>query len=187
MAGALAQMGRGLCRGAGREWRAAGPRGDAGVATRRLCTYLWQEATRAQQEAGDVYGLPQSLADRFGWQEQVALIAQVYHSLPPDEQRVACIFTSNYGEAGALVQFGGRYHLPPPISGHNAFYLWGPQGCSGQVVITINIAPQDAARGFSSVTLAARTSCAACVDFENQAPILILRQPKEPFRCSGHT
>jgi len=31
------------------------------------------------------------------------------------------------------------------------------------------------------VTLAARTSCAACVDFENHAPILILRQPKVPF------
>jgi hypothetical protein len=132
----------------------------------------------SQQEAGDVYGLPQALADRFGWEEQVALIAQVYHSLPPDEQRVACIFTSNYGEAGALVQFGGRYHLPEPISGHNAFYIWGPQGCTGQVIITINVSPQDAVRGFSSVTLAARTSCAACVDFENRAPILILRQPK---------
>jgi len=131
--------------------------------------------------AGDSYGLPQNLADRFGWEEQVALIAQVYHSLPMDEQRVACIFTENYGEASALVQFGGRYHLPPPISGHNAFYIWGPQGCTGQVVITINIAPQDAARGFSSVTLAARTSCDACVDFENHAPILILRQPKAPF------
>ncbi len=67
----------------------------------------------AQQESGDAYGLPQALADRFGWEEQVALIAQVYHSLPADEQRVACIFTENYGEAGALVQFGGRYHLPP--------------------------------------------------------------------------
>ncbi len=120
-------------------------------------------------------------ADRFGWEEQVALIAQVYHGLPLDEQRVACIFTSNYGEAGALVQFGGRYHLPPPISGHNAFYIWGPQGCTGQFVITINIAPQDAARGFSSVTLAARTSCDECVAFENHAPILILRQPKAPF------
>jgi len=128
--------------------------------------------------AGDSYGLPQALADRFGWEEQVALIAQVYHSLPPDEQRVACIFTSNYGEAAALVQFGGRYHLPPPISGHNAFYIWGPQGCTGQVLITINIAPQDAAQAFRSVTLAARTSCAACVDFENHAPILILRHPK---------
>lgn len=135
----------------------------------------------SQQESGDSYGLPQALADRFGWEEQVALIAQVYHSLPRDEQRVACIFTENYGEAGALMQFGGRYHLPPPISGHNAFYLWGPHGCTGQVVITINIALQDAARGFSSVTLAASTSCAACVDFENHAPILILRQPKAPF------
>jgi hypothetical protein len=134
----------------------------------------------SQQESGDVYGLPQSLADRFGWEQQVALIAQVYHSpsLSPDERRVACIFTENYGEAAALVQFGGNYHLPPPISGHNAFYLWGPEGCTGQVLITINIAPQDAARGFDSVTLAARTSCADCVDFENHAPILILRQPK---------
>ena len=125
--------------------------------------------------------MPQNLTDRFGWEQQVALIAQVYHSLPPDEQRVACIFTENYGEAAALVQFGGRYHLPEPISGHNAFYLWGPQGCTGQVIITINIAPQIAAQAFRSVTLAARTSCDACVAYENDAPILILRQPKVPF------
>ncbi|HKS71220.1 MAG TPA: hypothetical protein VJQ45_12410, partial [Ktedonobacterales bacterium] len=116
-----------------------------------------------------------------GWEQQAALIAQVYHSLPPDEQREACIFTENYGEAGALVQFGPRYHLPPVISGHNAFYIWGTEGCSGRVLITINIDPQDAAQGYNSVTLAARTSCAACVDFENNAPILILRQPKLPI------
>jgi hypothetical protein len=135
----------------------------------------------SQQESGDSYGLPQSLADRFGWEEQVALIAQVYHRLPPDDQRVACIFTENYGEASALAQFGGRYHLPAAISGHNAFYLWGPHGCSGQVLITINISPQDATQGYSSVTLAARTSCAPCVAFENNAPILIVREPKAPF------
>ena len=86
-------------------------------------------------------------------------------------QREACIFASNYGEAGALLEFGGRYHLPPTISGHNAFYIWGPQGCTGQVLITINVDP----------AVAARTSCKACVAFENDAPILILRQPKEPF------
>jgi Dolichyl-phosphate-mannose-protein mannosyltransferase len=143
--------------------------------------YAQVYGTSGSARAGDSYGLPQNLADRFGWEQQVALIAQVYHSLLPDEQRVSCIFTSNYGEAAALVQFGGRYHLPPPISGHNAFYLWGPHGCTGQVLITINIAQEDAAQGFRSVTLAARTSCAACVDFENHAPILILRQPKVPF------
>jgi hypothetical protein len=132
----------------------------------------------SQQDAGDSDGLPQALADRFGWEQQVALIAQAYHNLPPDQQRVACIFTSNYGEAAALVQFGGRYHLPEPISGHNAFYLWGPHGCNGQVLITINVPQEDAAQEYTSVTLAARTSCDACVDFENNAPILILRQPK---------
>ncbi|HEX6797401.1 MAG TPA: glycosyltransferase family 39 protein [Ktedonobacterales bacterium] len=135
----------------------------------------------SNQASGDAYGMPQSLADRFGWEQQAALIARVYHSLPPDEQREACIYTENYGEAGALVQFGGRYHLPPVISGHNAFYVWGTEGCSGHVLITINIDPQDAAQGYGSVTLAARTSCAACVDFENNAPILILRQPKLPI------
>jgi hypothetical protein len=135
----------------------------------------------AQQDAGNRFSLPQILADRFGWEEQVALIARVYHSLPTNEQRVACIFTSNYGEAGALLQFGESYHLPPPISGHNAFSLWGPQGCTGQIVIAINISLQEATRAYGSVTLAARTSCAACVDYENQAPILILRQLKVPF------
>lgn len=135
----------------------------------------------AQQEAGNHFGLPQILADRFGWQEQVALVAWVYHSLPASEQRVACIFTSNYGEAGALLHFGGSYHLPPPISGHNAFYLWGPQGCTGQVVVAVNIPLQEATDAYSSVTLAATTSCAACVYYENQAPILILVHPKFPF------
>jgi hypothetical protein len=87
----------------------------------------------------------------------------------------------SYGEAGALVQFWGRYHLPQPISGHNTFYLWGPDGCTGQILITINIDPQDAAKGYGSVTLAATTSRAYCSNFENHAPILILRQPKSLF------
>ncbi|HET8843687.1 MAG TPA: hypothetical protein VFN35_19650, partial [Ktedonobacteraceae bacterium] len=143
-----------------------------------LTVYTQVYSKSGSTGAGDSYGLPQNLADRFGWEEQVALIAQIYHSLPLDEQRVACILTSNYGEAAAFVQFGEHYHLPPAISGHNAFYIWGPQGCTGQVLITINVAREDAARAYSSVTLAARTSCAACVDFENRAPILILRQPK---------
>jgi hypothetical protein len=135
----------------------------------------------SRQVSGDAYGLPQSLADRFGWEEQVKLIAQVYDGLPSDEQRVACVFTEDYGEASALERFGPRYHLPPAISGHNAFYIWGANGRSGQVLITLNISPQDAAQGYDSVTLAARTSCANCEASENSAPILILRQPKEPF------
>ena len=85
----------------------------------------------SQQDSGDAYGFPQSLADRFGWPEQVALIAQVYRSLPAEEQRETCIFTSNYGQGVALVESVALYHLPPTISGHNAFYIWGPDGVYG--------------------------------------------------------
>lgn len=143
--------------------------------------YVQVYGLNASDGSGDRYGLQQELADRTGWEQQVALLARVYQSLPATDQRQACIFTSNYGEAAAIVQFGGRYHLPAAISGHNAFYLWGTQGCSGQVLLTINIAPEVAARAYTSVTLVARTSCETCVSFENQAPILILRQPKAPF------
>jgi hypothetical protein len=54
-------------------------------------------------------------------------------------------------------------------------------GCTGQVIISINEDPKAAAQVFSLVALAGRTSCKACEDFENNAPILILRDPKEPF------
>ena len=46
MAGRLSPLGRGLRRAAGRDWRAAGPGGNADIATRRVYTCLWQEWQR---------------------------------------------------------------------------------------------------------------------------------------------
>src|SRR5258708_12511200 len=81
--------------------------------------------------------LPQQLADRFGWDTMVATVAQVYHSLPQDEQAEACILTQNYGEAGAVDLFGPQYHLPQATSRHNTYYLLGPRKRPGAVVISI--------------------------------------------------
>ncbi|HMB22401.1 MAG TPA: glycosyltransferase family 39 protein, partial [Anaerolineales bacterium] len=50
--------------------------------------------------------LPQHYADRLGWQEMTKSVAKVYHALPSQEQAQACIFTQNYGEAGALEFYG---------------------------------------------------------------------------------
>ena len=56
-------------------------------------------ASAGQQNQG---AFPQYLGDRFGWTHMAATVAHVYQSLPPAERAQACIFTSNYGEAGAL-------------------------------------------------------------------------------------
>jgi 4-amino-4-deoxy-L-arabinose transferase-like glycosyltransferase len=82
--------------------------------------------------------LPQHFADEIGWRTFVAQIAHAYDALPaPDRARVALI-TTNYGEAAAIDFYGGAYGLPPALSGHNQYYLWGTHGYDGSVVLRIN-------------------------------------------------
>ena len=122
---------------------------------------------------------PQYLGDRFGWDTMTAQVAQIYDALPADERAQACILTTNYGEAGALQFLGTKYHLPPVISGHNNYYLWGPGQCSGQVMIVVGygFTASDLHQTYQNVTLAGETSCQYCQPEEYQAPIFVCTRP----------
>ncbi len=80
--------------------------------------------------------LPQFYADRFGWQEEVDTVTAVVQQLSPPDRAQAAILCSNYGEAGALEFLG--HDLPPVLSGHNTYWLWGSRNVSGQVLIAIS-------------------------------------------------
>ena len=43
----------------------------------------------------------------------------------------------NFGEAGAVDLFGPKYGLPPAISGHQNYWLWGPRDYTGESMILI--------------------------------------------------
>ena len=130
----------------------------------------------AQTENSDTGVLTQNFADRFGLQEMAASVASVYHSLPPADQASACIFTDNYGEAGALEFYRARYGLPPVISGHNNYFIWGTQKCSGKVMIFLSyVSTADLQKGFSGVRLAGTFTCQYCMPFENNLPIIVAR------------
>jgi 4-amino-4-deoxy-L-arabinose transferase-like glycosyltransferase len=135
-----------------------------------------------QQERHTTAVLPQWLADRYGWPELVGTVARVHQGLPTQDQSIACIFTGNYGEAGAVDFFGPRYGLPPAISGHNNYFLWGPDGCSGAVVIAVGVSRADLATGFGDITQAATVSCDYCMPYENDDPVFVARQPKLPIK-----
>jgi 4-amino-4-deoxy-L-arabinose transferase-like glycosyltransferase len=75
--------------------------------------------------------LPEDWADMHGWPELAATVATIYAGLPPAQRAQAAIVTSNYGEAAAIDFFGGRYGLPPAISGHNNYWLHGAYGSHG--------------------------------------------------------
>ena len=125
--------------------------------------------------------LPQDWADMHGWPELAAAIARVYASLSPQEAAKALISTQNYGEAAALEFFGKKYGLPPVISGHNQYYLWGTHGNSGQVLIDVHGDCGKSLGLYQSATLAATFSHPYVMPYENQIPILICRGLKHPL------
>ena len=95
--------------------------------------------------------LPQHFADQFGWEEMVKSVAQVYRSLPPDEQKRAAIFCQNYGEAGAIDFFGPKYGLPHALSGHQNYFYWGPGDYTGEIMIVLHDDATDEREQFRSV------------------------------------
>jgi hypothetical protein len=74
---------------------------------------------------GKVLPLPQDYADMLGWEEQVAAVARVYHSLPDDDRRRAVILANNYGEAGAVDWYGPRHGLPRAVSSAGSYWFFG--------------------------------------------------------------
>jgi hypothetical protein len=102
-------------------------------------------------EVGHVGPLPQHYGDMFGWPEMVEAVAEIYHSLPPDERAKAAIFARNYGEAGAIDFFGPHHDLSKAICGHQNYYLWGPRSYTGEVIILLGFSPDLAHRICSSV------------------------------------
>ena len=82
--------------------------------------------------------LPQHYADQFGWEEMTAMTAQAWTRLKPEERGDCGIFAQDYGQAGAIDFFGRRYGLPPALSGHQTYFLWGPRGYSGNCLIVLD-------------------------------------------------
>jgi hypothetical protein len=103
----------------------------------------------------DAAVLPQHYSDEFGWEDMVARVATVFHSLPLEEQSKTAIFASNYGEAGAVDFFGARYGLPKAISTHQNYFLWGPRNYDGEIVIRMGTELKDARASYETVSVAA--------------------------------
>ena len=133
-------------------------------------------------EAGALSALPQYFADMFGWREMAAEVSAVYRALPAEERQRAVFFGRNYGEAAALEIDGPAYNGPPVVSAHNNYYLWGPGGHDGSVVIMVGGDRTRLARLFGDVQASGRIENRFAMPFETNIDIEILRAPKEPLQ-----
>ncbi len=95
--------------------------------------------------------LPQIYADQFGWPEMAAEVARIYNRLPPGVRVKTAIYGQNYGQAGAIDLYGPKYGLPPAISGHQSYFLWGPRDYTGESVIVMAGRQADLETRFATV------------------------------------
>jgi hypothetical protein len=134
------------------------------------------ESIRVEKEPSGK--LPQLFADMMGWPQQAEVVAGVFQSLSADDQSRVAILAKNYGQAGAIDYFGPTYGLPHAISGHNNYYLWGPQQYSGDVVIAVGMPIEDLKPLFGQIELAATINNEYAIPEENNLPVYVCRQPK---------
>ena len=95
--------------------------------------------------------LPVYYADMFGWPELAEVVGKAYQALPPEDRERAVFFGRNYGEAAAVDFFGPPWGLPPAISGHENYFLWGPRGHDGSVMLILGGSRDDLLKDFRSV------------------------------------
>ena len=79
-----------------------------------------------------------SVGDSIGWPQLTHAVAVQDAALARAGQRPTSIFTGYYAEAGALDVLGSADHLPPVLSGHNAYWMWGPGRASDRTVLVVD-------------------------------------------------
>jgi hypothetical protein len=116
--------------------------------------------------------------DSVGWPAYVGQIDAVYARLPVADRRTAVVYASNYGEAGAIQRYGGRFHLPAVYSGQNQLYYQARPPASATVVVFIGGQFPRARGHFQSCVVAGHLDNGVDVDNEEQdEPIAVCRGP----------
>ena len=127
--------------------------------------------------------LPQFYADMQEWRGLAEAVGEATARLTAAERRQACVFGQNYGEAGAVEYFARELSLPPAISAHNSWFLWGPGDCTMEVLLVLGDDADRLRELFFEVELGATFDCRDCMPYEDELPVWIARRPRTDLRA----
>jgi hypothetical protein len=100
------------------------------------------------RDIGFVRGLNATPAETVGWPELVHTVHAAWFDLPVAQRTDGVIFTSNYGEAGAINELGRGDGLPEAVSGHNTLWFFGPGNPGATTVLAVVLDNGGSGRGF---------------------------------------
>ena len=142
--------------------------------------YLERLGIRAGGEEHHRYGaLPQQYADMHGWRAMADTVGSVVEKLSAEDRAHAVIFAQNYGEASAVNFF--RPDLPPCISGHNNYWLWGPGPPGTKVVVILGGRSVDHLKSLARVDSVAMFHAPWVMPYEDSLGVFVCREPRQPI------
>lgn len=130
------------------------------------------------EEKKEVGALPQFYADMNGWDAHVKEVVRIWNQLGTEDRKRCRIFAGNYGVAGAINFLGKPYGLPPVISNHNNYWLWGPGDFSGECLIMLGGTLERKKQFFENVEPVGQIDCGYCMPYENHKTVFIARKLK---------
>ncbi|MCA6074302.1 glycosyltransferase family 39 protein [Fulvivirga sedimenti] len=140
----------------------------------------WLGIDNRNNEGKEESELPQFYADMHGWEELAKNVSDAWMSLPETERSHAVVWANNYGEAGAIDYYRDKYPLPPVLSRHNNYYLWGQEYIKKSDIKTFIIlggSEETHKKSLRDVTLFTIHTCQYCMPYENDMPVFIGSDP----------
>ncbi len=139
---------------------------------------------RPQQQEKSFQGtlLPQVFADQLGWRDLTAEVGGAFAKIPATERAQTAIKVDNYGEAAALDVYGQTFGLPPALSGHNQYYLWGLRGQRPVNLLVVQDHPERLEPYCQETRVLALTSSPDAMAYENGKAIAYCRGLKVDLR-----
>jgi hypothetical protein len=131
--------------------------------------------TEERNWTGGSQRLPTLFADMLGWPEMVDQVAEVFSGLPPDEQARITIYTSNFGQAGAIDLLGPQKGLPPAVCGGHSYFLWGPGDRAQDLLLTVGEPVDGLEPHCEEVELKAVHRHPLAMSLEQEVPIAVCR------------
>ncbi|GGR54519.1 hypothetical protein GCM10010197_21260 [Nocardioides luteus] len=121
-------------------------------------------------------------AATIGWPEYVAQVQAVIDGLPAEQRRTAVVFTTNYGQAGALEWYGVGV---PVHSGHNGWRFWEQPPADASPVVLVGFErPDGFFRGCREMTRLRNR--AGAENEEARAPVHVCEKASVPWSRLWH-
>lgn len=145
-----------------------------------LVVYMTSLGIAPQQQEKSFQGsvLPQVFADQLGWHDFTRQVVDAWHLIPAAERAATGIKADNYGEAAAIDVYAGPQGLPPALSGHNQYFLWGLRGQHPLNLLVVQDNP-DALRPYcDEMRILGKTHSPFALANENRKTIAFCRKVK---------